>query len=53
MCSASLIKVSLIIALYFLNGAQFLNAAFVLASPPTTAMFPATKTYASEKITKT
>ena len=34
--------------LHFLNGAQFLNAAFVLSLAVTTAIFPATKTYASE-----
>ena len=47
-CSASSIKVSFISVLHFLNGAQFLNATFVLLLAPTTAIFPVTKTYASE-----
>ena len=47
-CSASSTKFSFISVLHFLNGAQFLNAAFVLSLAVTTAIFPATKTYASE-----
>ena len=39
---------SLISVLQSLNGAQFLNATFVFASPPVTVIFPVTKTYASE-----
>ena len=34
--------------MHFVNGAQFLNATFVFASPPTTLLFPVTKIYASE-----
>ena len=34
--------------MHFLNGVQFLNATFVLSAAPTTAIFPVTKTYASE-----
>ena len=48
MRSASSIKVSFISVLHFLNDAQLLNATFVLSSAPATAIFPVTKTYASE-----
>ena len=47
-CSTLSTKVSFISALHFLNGAQFLNAAFAFASPPATLIFPVTKIYASE-----
>ena len=33
---------------HFLNGAQFLNATFVFASPPVTLIFPVNKICASE-----
>ena len=46
--SASSIKVSFISVLHFMNGAQFLNATFVLSSAPTTTIFPVTKIHASE-----
>ena len=45
--SASSIKI-LISVLHLLNGAQFLNATFVLLSAPATAVFPVTRIYASE-----
>ena len=38
----------LISILQSLNGAQFLNATFVLLSPVVTLIFPVTKMYASE-----
>ena len=41
-------KGSFISVLYLLNGAQFINATFVLLSPPVTVIFPVTKIYASE-----
>ena len=41
-------NVSFISVLNSLNGAQFLNATFVFASPPVTVKFLVTKTYASE-----
>ena len=47
-CSASAKKVSLISVLYFLNGAQSVNATFVLLLDPSTVIFPVTKTYTSE-----
>ena len=47
-CSALSTKISFISVLNSLNGAQFLNATFVFASPPVTVIFPVTKTYASE-----
>ena len=46
--SVSSTKVSFISVLHFLNGAQFLNATFVFASPPVTVIFPVTKIYASQ-----
>ena len=46
-CSPLSTKVSFISALHSLNGAQFLNATFVFASPPVTLIFPV-KIYASE-----
>ena len=45
---ASSTKVSFISVLHLLNGAQFLNATFVLSLPPVTVIFPVTKIYASE-----
>ena len=45
---ASSIQVPFISVLYFLNGTKVLNATFVLSSAPTIAIFPVTKTYASE-----
>ena len=45
-CFASLTKVSFICVMHVLNGAQFLNAAFV--SLPQELIFPMTKIYASE-----
>ena len=48
MCCASSTKTSFISVLQSLNGAQFLNATFAFASPPTTVIFHVTKIYASE-----
>ena len=45
---ASSAKVSFISVLHFSNGAEFLNAAFVLLLPPVTVLFPVTKIHASE-----
>ena len=45
---ASPTKVSFISVLHFLNGAQFLNATFVLLLPAVRLTFPVTKIYASE-----
>ena len=39
-------RVPLISVEHSLNGAQFLNATFVFALPPVTAIFPVTKIYA-------
>ena len=47
-CSAPSIKFSFISVMHFINGAQFLNATFVFASPPVTLIFPVSKIYASE-----
>ena len=47
-CSALSIKVPFISVLEFLNGAQFLNATFVLLLLRAIAIFPVTKIYASE-----
>ena len=35
-------------AMHYVNGAQFLNATLVLASPHVPVTFPVTRTYASE-----
>ena len=45
-CFASSTKVSFICVMHVLNGAQFLNAAFVLLPPE--VIFAVTKIYASE-----
>ena len=41
-------KVLFVSVVYSINGAKYLNATFVFASPPVTVIFPVTKTYASE-----
>ena len=48
MKSALSTKVSFISVPNFSNGAQFLNATFVLLLPSVTVIFPVTKIYASE-----
>ena len=37
---------------HLVNGVQFLKQTFVLLPPPTNAIFPVTKIYASEKSIK-
>ena len=39
---------SIMWVIYLVNGAQFLNANLVLASPPVAVMSPVTRIYASE-----
>ena len=46
--SASSTRVPSISVERFSNGAQFLNATFVLLSPPAKVIFSVTKIYASE-----
>ena len=45
---ASSIKTPLISVLHFVNGVQFLNAAFKLLLAPETVVFPVTRICASE-----
>ena len=46
-CTASSTKVSFISVLHFLNGVQFLNATFVLLSPPVALIVHVSKICAS------